>query len=132
MKQSILALSIVSVFSTSPFVLAQQDTQPFAGPAQTMSHPEFEQHGDLVKIKFVPGDRETKIYVVGLDAAAVKVDDLTVTAHLKVGETEKVIKFKRKKDYFSTEEELKGEFHVQLHNQDAKKVDEFRIRLQNP
>ena len=95
---------------------------------------EYTSKGGLFTVKMIPGKRETRLVVVGKDVAKLDINKLDVTGTLKFGKNEKVIKFVRKKDYFSTNEKLnKGDLNLKLMNKRDNKSDEvhFNQQLEN-
>jgi hypothetical protein len=116
------------------FVHAQQDNGPFGGmPAQNIPFPEWEEHGQLITIRIVPADKETHLYLVGKEAAALKSDDMRVTAKVFSGKTEHTLTFVRNKDHFTAPEAVNGDVQVQVH--DTKKdqpVDQVKFHIVRP
>jgi hypothetical protein len=95
---------------------------------------EYTSKGGLFSVKLIPGAKETRLVVVGKDVAKLDINKLDVTGTLKLGKNEKVIKFRRQKDYFSTNENLnKGDLNLRLMNRQNNKSDEvhFNQQLEN-
>ena len=93
---------------------------------------EYQYSGDLVQIKIIPGDKETKLFVVGKETARLKFDKLDVHATLIIGNNEKTITFSRQKDHFSTTDTLSsGDLNLKLHLLDSKKSEQLKIKLIN-
>jgi hypothetical protein len=104
-------------------------TEPFGLPAQD-PRPVYEKKGDVFSIRLVPADKETRLYIVGNEAVAVKFDDVKVTGRVRFGDREKVITFNRKDDYFTTSDQLAGDVDLSLKNK--KKAEKFKFQIKNP
>lgn len=111
--------------------LAQDPHGNFGLPAQDLK-PEYQERGALVSIKLIPADKITKLFIVGNEAASVKFDKINITGKIRVGDNEKIIKFNREKDYFTTTDQLAGDLDLQLELKDKKKKEKFKIKLTNP
>ena len=129
--------------TTGLFILVSLLTLPVSGqntpkpefglPAQTMPFHEYETHGQLLSLKIVPSSKETRLYIIGNEAASLSVDKYAVHGQVMMGRHRKSIDFKRGKDYFSTEEKINGELlNLKLEEIETKKIEEFKIKLKRP
>lgn len=115
-----------------PFILIaphSHATDPHFGlPAKDLPM-EYQQKGSLISIKIVPKNKETRLYLVGHDIAIMKVDEVAVTGKLKLGKNEKIIQFRRKGDYFTTQDKLSGNVNIKLEMLNTKKTEEFNFKI---
>jgi hypothetical protein len=89
------SLITVVLLSTLP-LFAQEPTS--MGPTDRPQ--EYQAKGGLFSVCLIPGDKETKLIVVGNEVAKLKVDKLHITATMKFGKDERVVQFQRFNDYY--------------------------------
>lgn len=90
----------------------------------------LKQSGNLFTVTVVPGDKSSKFYILGKEAARIKIDNLSIEASLFIGENEKKLTLQRKSDYFTTTTPLKGDhLFLKLKTKPEDKVDEIKIKL---
>lgn len=86
--------------------------------------------GKLFEVKVFPGTKETKIFVIGTKAAQINFDKLKIEATLTLGQEEKTLVIKRKKDHFVTSNLLGGDkLRLKLETKDTNKLEEMKINL---
>ena len=128
MKTFIFALLVI--LSTT-FVITRVQAGNFGLPAQDTHFPEFEQHGNLFDLKIIPAQDETRLYLVGKEAASVKFENLSIVGKIKVGDTDKIIEFHKDKNYFSTKEVIHGhKVQIKAKDESNQKSEDFQIDLQ--
>jgi hypothetical protein len=124
---SLLSLLALSLSTFSPFALAKDPNRSFGLPAVDAPK-EYQHHGDLVSIRIVPGDKETRLYLVGKEAASLKLSEVGIVGTLHLGDSEKAISFKQTQGYFFTETPLSGQLNLEIKLPDQKK-EKFKIKL---
>ncbi len=113
--------------------LAKAQPAALGLPAQDVKYKEFEQHGNLFDLKIIPGSKETRLYLVGKEAASVKFEKLSIVGKIKVGNNEKLIEFRKDKDYFTTKDILHGQtLHLKAKDDESQKSEEFQVDLKKP
>lgn len=123
-----LLLSLISMFVFAQAPAAGKSD--FGLPAESMHFPEYEQHGQLLTIKLIPSKKETRIYLVGKEAASISVDKYTVHAQVLMGRHRQDITFKKENDYFATDEKIKGDMlQLKFEENESKKTEEFKFKL---
>jgi hypothetical protein len=131
---STITFALIILTTNGPlFAQNNPGKSEFGIPAQSMAFKEYEQQGQLFTLKVIPSKKETRIYIVGNEAAKVSVNNYTVHALVMMGRHRQEINFKQQKDYFATKEKIKGEqLHVKLQNKESKEIEEFKIELKKP
>ena len=89
--------------------------------------------GKLFVVKIIPGKRETSLWIVGREAAAIQFNKLRVEAVLYVGKTEKRIELYKKDDHYTTQSILTGdELRLKLQGEKPEQLEQLRIQLKKP
>lgn len=103
--------------------LAQEPVDP-----KDVSH--LKQAGQMFTVKIVPGAKESTFYVLGKEAAKIKIDNLKIEATLFEGKMEKKIALEKKSDYFVTKTSLKGDsINLKIQDEKPNKIEEIKIKL---
>lgn len=114
---------IITVLASFQFSRAQNPIDP-----KDVSH--LKQAGEMFTVKIIPGDKVSSFYILGKEAAKIKIDKLSVEATLFVGTNEKKIILEKKKDHFTTITPLIGDsIRLKLKDQQPEKMEEIRIKL---
>lgn len=104
-------------------VLAQEPVDP-----KDVSH--LKQAGQMFTVKIIPGAKESTVYVLGKEAAKIKIDKLKVEATLFEGKLEKKISLERKNDFFVVKSPLKGDsLNLKIQDEAPQKMEEIKIKL---
>jgi transcription-repair coupling factor (superfamily II helicase) len=128
----LVATAITMGIYLTPKATAQQsnaspDTH-FAAPAQSVPYQEFEQHGNLVDMRIVPGDKETRFYVIGKEAAKLK--KFSLTGQAQSGDKVTDLKLKKFNDYYVTQDKIEGQtLHMKAQMENSEANEEFHINL---
>jgi hypothetical protein len=135
------SLFIILPLFLALFAAVLSDTTGWAkAPPLGLSSPdrprEYQQQGELISVRLVPGAKQSQLFVVGKETAKIKFEDSTVSATLFFGDQTKEILFKRNKDHYVTTEKLdKGELKLNLNvnsnTEQLKKSEQFNIKLIN-
>ncbi|NUM59644.1 MAG: hypothetical protein HUU56_13475 [Bdellovibrionaceae bacterium] len=90
----------------------------------------LQESGQMFTVQIIPGEKVSKIYVLGKESAKIKIEDLKIEASVFVGQNEKKLTLERKKDFFSIHSPLKGDkIYLKLKDKNLDKIDEFKIKL---
>lgn len=131
LKKIIFLFLIIGFIGLSTFSWAQNPMDPSATSSpdpKDISH--LKQSGNMFTVTVVPGDKSSKFYILGKEAAKIKIDNLSIEASLFIGENEKKLTLLKKRDYFTTSTPLKGDhLFLKLKNKPEDKVDEIKIKL---
>lgn len=105
-----------SVFAEGPFGVPPVDLRPG----------EFVD-GALFSVKIVPAAKETSFYVVGKQAAKVKLDHLKIQLIMDPEGARKTFSLKRKKDAFVFGQTISKDSHLEIQDEEGR-VDQLRIK----
>lgn len=114
-------ISLLILFSW--LAMAQEPVDP-----KDVSH--LKQAGQMFTVKIVPGAKESTVYILGKEAAKIKIDKLKIEATLFEGKLERKILLERKSDFFVTKSPLKGDsLNLKIQDEAPQKVEEIKIKL---
>lgn len=90
----------------------------------------LKQTGQMFTVKIIPGDKESKFFILGKEAIKIKLDKLKIEASLVSGKLEKKISLRQQEDYFVTSVPLKGDqLNLKIQEEAPGKMDEIKIKL---
>lgn len=114
---------LLAVLYFAMSLLAQEPVDP-----KDVSH--LKQAGQMFTVQIVPGAKSSTFYVLGKEAAKIKIDKLKIEATLFEGKIGKKISLEKKDDHFVTSTALKGD-SINLKIQDEKpgQTEEIKIKL---
>lgn len=121
----VLSLNIVSTFA-----LAQNPSGKLGDPANFPTNGQ----GQFFTVKIVPGDKQTKFFVMGKKAAQLNFSKVHLEASYFLNGTETKITFTKSSDHFAAEAaDLKKANELQLKVQaEGEAVDSFKMKLEKP
>ncbi len=130
-KKVIFLFLVIGFLGPGIFAWSQNPMDPNATSSpdpKDISH--LKQSGNMFTVTVVPGDKSSKFYIFGKEAAKIKIDNLSIEASLYIGENEKKLTLQRKSDYFTTTTPLKGDhLFLKLRNKPEDTVDKIKIKL---
>ena len=101
-------------------------TEHFGMPAMDQRQEEVIQ-GNLFSVKIIPGAKQTSFYVVGKEAAKLKIDDLKVQLILDPEGSAQSFQLERKQDAFIFNKKLVQDSRLEI--QDANgKIEQLKIK----
>lgn len=117
----VLLTILFSIFN----VFAQEPVDP-----KDVSH--LKQAGQMFVVQIVPGTKSSTVFVLGKEAAKIKIDNLKVEATLFEGKIGKKISLQKKDDHFVTSSSLKGDaINLKIQDENPGQTEEIKIKLKH-
>ncbi len=83
--------------------------------------------GNLFSVKIVPGSKETTFFVVGKEAAQIKLDKMQLQLTVDPDGTKKIFSLKRRKDAFVLDQKLESDSQLEIRSHDGK-IEQLRLK----